>query len=153
MRRGTMRHCFIMGIMLALAACATAGGGVPQPDTATDRWRELLGCYAMGDARVALDSVRQTRLAAGEEPGIRQARFAPEPAIVGGYWFVTRGGVVWITRHDGLWGTTYELRVHGDSLVGRRHVRTDVPNARGEPVPAAMARLPSCGGIDFAERK
>lgn len=139
--------------MLVLAGCATAGGGVPQPDTTTARWRELVGCYAMGDARVALDSVRQTRLAAGEEPGIRQARFAPTPAIVGGYWFVTREGVVWITRHDGLWGTTYEMRVRGDSLVGRRHVRTDVPNARDEPVPAAMARLQSCAGEVFPERR
>jgi hypothetical protein len=97
----------------------------------------------MGETRFVLDSVPETKLAAANEPGIRRARFNPA-AIVGGYWFVTPEGTLWVSRHDGLWGKSWELRAHGDSLTGREHLRTDVPNARHEPKPVAAVRMSSC---------
>jgi hypothetical protein len=97
----------------------------------------------MGDEQFALDSVPDVKLNAGR-PGVRLARFAPTPAIVGGYWFMTERGALWVFRHDGLWGRSYELAVRGDSLVGRAFVRTDAPHARDEPARAMALRTLTC---------
>jgi hypothetical protein len=97
----------------------------------------------MGDEQFALDSVSDAKLNA-DRPGVRLARFAPTPAIVGGYWFMNERGVLWVFRHDGLWGRSYEFAVRGDSLVGRAFVRTDVPDARDEPTRAVALRTLTC---------
>jgi hypothetical protein len=139
-----MRRWLLMGLVLVSAGCAAKrGGGAPQPDATSGRWRDLVGCYQMEDGQFALDSVQDVKLNA-DRPGVRLARFAPEPAIVGGYWFVTERGALWLFRHDGLWGRSYEFAVRGDSLVGRAFLRTDVPNARDEPKPAVALRTTTC---------
>jgi hypothetical protein len=87
--------------LMAVGGCAAASGARPgTPDATTDRWRALVGCYQVGDSRLVLDTVSGTRLH-GAQPGIRRARFAPEPAIVGAYWFVNEKGAVWVFRNDG----------------------------------------------------
>jgi hypothetical protein len=129
---------------LAVGGCAAASGARPgTPDAATDRWRVLVGCYQVGDSRFVLGTVPGTRLH-GAQPGIRRAGFAPEPAVVGAYWFINEKGAVWVFRNDGLWGTSYYFRAKGDSLVGVRCIGTDVPG-RGEPPTSAVAvRTTSC---------
>ncbi|HEX6747885.1 MAG TPA: hypothetical protein VF092_11395 [Longimicrobium sp.] len=97
----------------------------------------------MGDGQFALDTVPDLKLNA-DRPGVRVARFGPTPAIVGGYWFVTARGEVWLVRHDGLWGRSYEFRARGDSLVGRGWLRTDVPGRESPPEPATAVRTASC---------
>ena len=97
----------------------------------------------MGDGQFTLDSVPDLKLNA-DRPGVRRALFAPTPPIVGGYWFVTGRGAVWLFRHDGLWGRSFEFTAKGDSLVGRGWVRTDVPSARNPPEPAVAVRTASC---------
>lgn len=134
----------LSGLVLVSGACfGSRGGGAPQPDATSPRWRDLVGCYQMGDGQFALDSVPDVKLNA-DRPGVRLARFAPTPAIVGGYWYVTDRGSLWVFRHDGLWGRSYQFAVRGDSLVGRAFVRTDVPHARHEPEPALAVRTLTC---------
>jgi hypothetical protein len=139
----------LAGTLPFLLAGCVASAGRPEPDLASARWRALVGCYDLGDSRFTLDSLPDTAIT--HERGIRVARFTPRP-IVGGYWFVTAPGVVWVSRHDGLWGRTYEFRVRGDSLVGRSWVRTDVPTARPAAEPAAAVRTTGCSvaGSDAA---
>jgi hypothetical protein len=138
-----MRLLFTL-VLLVIGGCATASGARPgTPDATTDRWRALVGCYQVGDSRFVLDTVPETRLH-GAQPGIRRARFAPEPAIVGAYWFIDQEGAVWVFRNDGLWGTSYDFRVRGDSLVGVRWIGTDVPDARPAPAAAVAARTEAC---------
>jgi len=137
-------HWLAMGLVLVGGGCtAKRGGGAPQPDATSSRWRDLVGCYQMGDEQFALDSVADVKLNA-DRPGVRLARFAPTPAIVGGSWFVTEGGALWVFRHDGLWGRSYEFAVRGDTLVGRAFVRTDVPHARDEPARTMALRTLTC---------
>ena len=137
-------HWLVMGLVVVSGGCAAnRGGGAPQPDATSSQWRDLVGCYQMGDEQFALDSVPDAKLNA-ERPGVRLARFAPTPAVVGGFWFVTEQGALWVFRHDGLWGRSYEFEVRGDSLVGRAFVRTDVLNARDEPTPAIGLRTLTC---------
>jgi len=139
-----MRHPFLIVLLLASGACARAGGSAsPTPDASSPRWRSLLGCYRMGGEELVLDSLPDLKLNA-DRPGVRQARFAPTPAIVGAYWFVTQRGAVRVVRHDGLWGRTFELTARGDSLVGRGWLRTDVPTQRNPPQPAVAVRSASC---------
>lgn len=88
---------------------------------------------------MALDSVHDTRLNADRSEA-RRARFAPEPAIVGGYWLTTANGIR-VVKHDGLWGRRYEFRVRGDSLVGSQFLRTDVPTRVPEAEPASAVRV------------
>lgn len=128
---------------LVLAGCHPSGArSNPQPDLASDRWRALVGCYDLGDQQFALDAASDQKIT--HERGIRVARFGPQPPIVGGYWFVTPGGVVWLSRHDGLWGRTWEFRPRGDTLVGQSRVRTDVPSANPTPEPATAVRAAAC---------
>ncbi|HLL84302.1 MAG TPA: hypothetical protein VK420_16685 [Longimicrobium sp.] len=137
-------RCWLLAGLVLVGGCsANRGGGAPQPDATSSRWRDLVGCYQMEDEQFALDSVPDAKLN-GDRPGVRLARFAPTSAIVGGYWFVTERGALWVFRHDGLWGRSYELAVRGDSLVGRAFVRTDVPHARDEPTPAVALRTLTC---------
>ncbi|HEX8391525.1 MAG TPA: hypothetical protein VF665_04125 [Longimicrobium sp.] len=75
---------------------------------------------------------------------MRQARFAPRPAIVGAYWYVEKDGDAWLFRHDGLWGTSFEFQARGDSLTGVRWIGTDVPDARPAPTRAVAVRTASC---------
>ncbi|HZG43164.1 MAG TPA: hypothetical protein VEY93_09390 [Longimicrobium sp.] len=90
--------------LLVIGGCAAGSGARPgTPDAATDRWRVLVGCYQVGESRFALDTVPEARLH-GARPGIRRAWFAPEPAIVGAYWFINEKGAVWVFRNDGLCG-------------------------------------------------
>jgi hypothetical protein len=139
-------------VLLAVAGCAAASGARPgTSDAATDRWRALAGCYEVGDSRFVLDTVPETRLH-GAQPGIRRARFAPEPAIVGAYWFINQKGAVWVFRNDGLWGTSYDLQVRGDSLIGWRWIGTDVPDARPAPTAAVAVRTTSCPPEAEADR-
>jgi len=139
-----MRRWLLAGLVLVSGGCfAGRGGGPPRPDAASSRWRDLVGCYQLEDGQFALDSVPDAKLNA-DRPGVRLARFAPTPAIVGGYWFVTERGALWVFRHDGLWGRSYEFAVRGDSLVGRAFVRTDVPHARHKPVPVLALRTLTC---------
>ena len=138
-----MRLLFAFAL-LVIGGCAAAPGARPgTPDATTYRWRALVGCYQVGDSRFVLDTVPETRLH-GARPGIRRARFAPEPAIVGAYWFINRKGAVWVFRNDGLWGTSYDFRVRGDSLVGVRWIGTDVPGRGDPPTPAVAVRARSC---------
>lgn len=138
-----MRPLFTLAL-LAIAGCAPAAGARPgTPDATTDRWKGLVGCYQMNEVQFVLDSVPETRLYSGA-PGVRRARFAPEPAIVGAYWFINEKGALWVARHDGLWGTSYDFRVSGDSLVGVRWVGTDVPGRGDPPTPAVAVRTSSC---------
>jgi hypothetical protein len=143
-RNDRMRHWLLAALVLVSGGCAASrGAGPPQPDAASSRWRDLVGCYQMGDGQFALDSVPDAKLNAGR-PGVRLARFAPTPAIVGGYWFVTERGMLRVVRHDGLWGRSFEFAVRGDSLIGRAFVRTDVPHARDTPAPAVALRTRTC---------
>lgn len=143
-RTDRVRRWLLAGLVLVSGGCfASRGAGPPQPDAMSSRWRDLVGCYQMGDEQFALDSVPDAKLNA-DRPGVRLARFAPTPAIVGGYWFVTERGVLWVFRHDGLWGRSYEFAVRGDSLVGRAFLRTDVPHARDRPTPALALRTLTC---------
>ena len=139
-----MRRWLVAGVVLVSGGCfAKRGGGAPQPDARTSRWRDLVGCYQMGDERFALDSVPDVKLNA-DRPGVRLARFAPTPAIVGGYWFVTERGALWVFRHDGIWGRSYEFALRGDSLVGRAFLRTDVLDARNVPTRVTALRTLTC---------
>ncbi|MBB4636435.1 hypothetical protein [Longimicrobium terrae] len=61
---------------------------------------------------------------------------------MGAYWYVSRGGDVWLLRNDGLWGMSFQFRARNDSLVGTRWIGTDVPGAR--PEPAVAVRTASC---------
>jgi hypothetical protein len=138
-------RCWLLaGLVLVGGGCAAnRGGGAPQPDATSSRWRDLVGCYQMEEEQFALDSVPDAKLNA-DRPGVRVARFAPTPAIVGGYWFVTERGALWLFRHDGVWGRSYEFAVRGDSLVGQAFLRTDVPHARDKPTRAVALRTLTC---------
>lgn len=139
-----VRQALLVLALAGAAGCAANSGARPgEPDAASVRWRDLAGCYTLGDEQVVLDTVPETRLNSGR-PGMRVARFAPRPAIVGAYWYVERGGDVWLLRNDGLWGMSFQFRARGDSLVGTRWIGTDVPGARPEPVPAVAVRTASC---------
>lgn len=141
-----IRVCQTLVVLAVAAGCATHRGARPgEPDAVSERWRDLAGCYDLGDEQVVLDTVPETRLNSGRA-GIRRARFAPRPAIVGAYWYVERDGDVWLARNDGIWGMSYELRARGDSLVGVRWIGTDVPNAPPQSVPAVAVavRTASC---------
>ena len=130
--------------LLVIGGCAANRGAQPgRPDATTNRWRALVGCYRVDDQQFVLDTVPETRLH-GDQPGVRRARFAPEPAIVGAYWFINEKGAVWVFRHDGLWGMSYDFRAKGDSLVGVRWIGTDVPGRGSPPTPAVAVRTESC---------
>lgn len=138
-------------IVLASGGCAAARVPAAEPDPRPDPaspWRAVVGCYRLDGGQVLLDSLQDMKLNA-DRSAVRRALFAPEPAIVGGYWFVTAEGAVWVFRHDGLWGRSYEFAVRGDSLVGREWMRTDVPGQRSEPKAAVAVRGGACQvGID-----
>lgn len=146
-----MRLSLLFGVVLVCGGCASArvpdarADAVPdpRPDPASTLWRSVVGCYRLERGEVFLDSVQDMKLNA-DRPAVRRAVFAPEPAIVGGYWFVTAEEAVWVFRHDGLWGRSYEFAVRGDSLVGREWMRTDVPGQRSEPEPAVAVRVGGC---------
>ncbi|HEX8245460.1 MAG TPA: hypothetical protein VF541_18255 [Longimicrobium sp.] len=139
-----VRRPFVIALLLVGGGCLPVGrSSPPQPDAASSRWRAHVGCYQMGDGQFALDSVPDLKLNA-DRPGVRRARFGPTPAVVGGYWFVTSRGALWLFRHDGLWGRSFEFTAKGDSLVGRGWVRTDVPSAHDPPERAVAVRTASC---------
>lgn len=146
-----MRLSLLIGVVVVCAGCAStrpAGARAeavpdPRPDPASTLWRSVVGCYRVDGGQVLLDSVPDLKLNA-DRPAVRRALFSPEPAIVGGYWYVTAEGEVWVFRHDGLWGRSWELAVRGDSLVGRGWLRTDVPGQRHEPEPAVAVRVDGC---------
>jgi len=141
-----MRGSILLTLMVLCGACSTTRApGPPTPDAGSTRWRALVGCYRMGDGEFALDSVPDLKLNS-DRPGVRRVTFSPTPAIVGGYWFVSTGGAVWVVRHDGLWGRSYEFAVRGDSLVGKAFTRTDVPTAEPTPEPAVAVRTAVCSG-------
>lgn len=141
MRRIRSRS-LLAGLLMMCGGCAASAGARPgRPDAATDEWRALVGCWRMTNEQFVLDTVPETEHY--REPGVRRARFAP-PAIVGAYWFIDEKGKVWVARHDGLWGRSYEFTARGDSLVGRSWVGTDVPDARPAPTPATAVRTQSC---------
>ena len=148
-----MRLAIVIGLALVCGGCAAArvpaAGPDPRPDAASPLLRSVVGCWRMERGEVLLDSVPDLKLNA-DRPAVRRALFAPEPAIVGGYWFVTAEGAVWVFRHDGLWGRSWEFAVRGDSLVGREWLRTDVPGQRSEPEPAVAVRVGRCevDGVD-----
>lgn len=138
-----VRHWLLAGVVLVSGGCfASRGAGLPRSDAAPSRWRDLVGCYQLEDGQFALDSVPNEKLAG--RPGGRLARFAPLPAVVGGYWFVTGRGMLRVVRHDGPWGRTHEFAVRGDSLIGRAFVRTGVPHARDKPAPPLALRTLTC---------
>jgi hypothetical protein len=143
------RSLFVLALAGAAGCAGNRGARPGEPDAASDRWRDLAGCYNLGDEQVVLDTLPETRLNAGRA-GIRRARFAPRPAIVGAYWYVERDGDLWLLRNDGLWGMSYEFQAAGDSLVGVRWTGTDVPEARPEPVRAVAVRSASCPAPDPA---
>jgi hypothetical protein len=142
-----MRLSLLVGFALVCGGCAgarvPAADPDPRPDTRSPLWRSVIGCWRMERGVVLLDSLQDMKLNA-DRPAVRRAVFAPEPAIVGGYWFVTAEGAVWVFRHDGLWGRSWEFAVRGDSLVGREWMRTDVPGQRSEPEPAVAVRTAAC---------
>lgn len=142
-----MRLAIVIGLALVCGGCAAANmpaaGPGPHPDAASPLLRSVAGCWRMERGEVLLDSVPDLKLNE-DRPAVRRALFAPEPAIVGGYWFVTAEGAVWVFRHDGLWGRSWEFAVRGDSLVGREWLRTDVPTQRSEPEAAVAVRAEGC---------
>jgi hypothetical protein len=144
-----MRLPLVIGFVLVFGGCAAsrvpAAEPDPRPDPSSTLWRSVVGCWRMERGEVLLDSVQDMKLNA-DRPAVRRAVFAPEPAIVGGYWFVTAEGAVWVFRHDGLWGRSWEFAVRGDSLVGREWMRTDVPGQRSEPERAVAVRVEGCDG-------
>lgn len=146
-----MRRSILIGFVLVCAGCASTRAADPRPDAVPDPrpdpastlWRSVVGCYQLDRGQVLLDSLPDLKLNE-DRPAVRRALFAPEPAIVGGYWFVTADEMVWVFRHDGLWGRSWEFAVRGDSLVGREWLRTDVPGQRSEPEPAVAVRVGRC---------
>jgi hypothetical protein len=136
-----IRPGWFLAVVL-LAGCASNIGRPGTPDPDPEAWRGFVGCYQVDDGFSALDTVPETELFA-DQPGVRLARFAP-PALQRAYWFVDDRGVLWVYRHDGLWGTGYELRtVKGNTLTGWRWVRNDVPRD-DPPSPATVIRTQTC---------
>jgi hypothetical protein len=120
-------------LSLLLAGCFGATAARPgRPFAGSALARHLVGCWDVGNQRFALDTVRVDTAA------IWRARFAPRAPIVAGSWYVTRDEEVWVFRNDGLWGTSYQMRLVGDSLVGKRRTGGDVPG-RGSPPDGAVA--------------
>ncbi len=138
-----MRGSIVIVLAFACGGCAAAASPGVRPDAAAGEWRALVGCYQMGGRQFALDSIADLKLNA-DRPDRRLARFAPQPAIVGGYWSVAEDGAVNVVRHDGIWGRSYEFAARGDSLVGRQWMQTDVPGQQPEAEPAVAVRTEAC---------
>ena len=139
-----MRNLSLL-VLLAIGGCRAAAPASPRPDTATDQWRQLVGCYQIDGHPFSLDSVPGTRFPSPPEPGIRRARFefVPFPRSGHGYWFVTPQGRVWVVSREG-WGVTYELVQRGDSLVGKTHLHSHVVGAQFSPTPVGAVRATGC---------
>jgi hypothetical protein len=138
-----MRNLGFLALLLAIGGCRAAASSSPGPDTATDQWRQLVGCYRIDTSHFSLDSVPGTRGASAPEPGIRLARFPQDPATVPGYWFVTSRETVWVVSHQG-WGISYEFVQRGDSLVGWAHLHSHVVGERFSPTRVSAVRATDC---------
>jgi len=133
--------------LLMVVICAACGArrstGAPVPDPASPLPRTLVGCYELPEGRrVYLDSVAQTGTSLAG-PGVRRALFAPDAPIVYGYWFVTRARRIWVVRHDGLWGRSWELEARGDSLVGTHYLHSDMGWELRRPAAAVREPCPA----------
>jgi hypothetical protein len=138
-----MRNRSFLALLLAVGACRAGASSSPQPDTATDEWRKLVGCYQIGRDLFSLDSVPGTRSASAAEPGVRRARFVPHSDVAEAYWFVTSRGTLWVVSHEG-WGVTYELVQRGDILVGSQHLHSHVVGSEFSPTPVSAVRAAGC---------
>ena len=145
-----MRNRSLVALLIAISGCRAGVSSSPRPDTATDHWRKLVGCYRMENRLFSLDSAQGRRLGSAPEPGIRRARFAQDPDDANAYWFVTSGGTLWVVNNGG-WGVSYELVQRGDSLVGRSHLQSHVVGSRFSPTPVSAARATGCPGEPMPE--
>jgi hypothetical protein len=132
----------LVTVLFAGAACAGTLGHA-KPDVTPGAWRALAGCYVVDGHRVALDTVLDLR---DGGRGVRLARFAPR-AIDRAYWYVHQGSELWVIKDDGLSGTSYELRVKGDSLTGWRREWNEAPTQGRVPTAVTGVRTQSCPAV------
>lgn len=140
-------------VSIALGGCtpsASPSGPAPLRADAAPDWRSLVGCYRVEHLEFVLDTVPVTTGWRGRESA-RQARSIPVREGTGKrFWLVTPRNTLEVIFEDGLFATRLEMEVHGDSLVGRRHVYGDVPSSPPSVHPARGVRAPCPAGAAAA---
>lgn len=142
-----MRRIVVLGVagmMAVQAGCAS--GPRPLRGPSPVDWRSLVGCWRLVEPRddgviVAFDTTLSTARSAQGREGARDARsFREHLSNLQEFWRVTPGNTVEYVVHEGLFGSYSEFVVHGDSLVGRMYLFSDVPSAEPEWRRAAAVR-------------
>ncbi|HEX6909336.1 MAG TPA: hypothetical protein VF142_03025 [Longimicrobium sp.] len=135
---------------MAMGGCYPGGsssGPTPLRGDAAPDWRSLVGCWRVEHLAFVLDTVPVTTGWRGRESARRARSLPPGPAAGRRFWLVSPHNTLEVVFEDGLWATRLEMVVHGDSLVGRRHVYGDVPGSPPTVEPASGARQPCPAGV------
>ena len=130
-------HDLLRTLLLVAGAAWLAPTAVRAQRSAPD-WRRLVGCYRIGSAQIALDSLPAVSLMGPVADAHRAWSYPASPEYL--YWRSLANDSLMLVRGNGLWGSTYRFAVHGDSLQGWRTTDIDVTPSSPETVPATAVR-------------